>query len=622
MTRRSLFVVALSSCMVLAAAGIPWTVTTATIADRVARQVKALTGLDLKVDGRATFALLPLPRIKLENATFFDGAGAEAVVRASQLRGELRLLPLLAGQIEIADATLLEPIVTLRADGSEHAVVDALLGRLAREAEAERAADSRLHVGRLVIVNGTFRRLSEATAARETVTDINAVIGWSTAASPVDIAATFGWRGKTVEARIEAPSPARLLAGKPAHLSLRLKSPLATLAVSGEISGGRDLQLAGYLSLASTSFDETERWLDLGLPLAPFIEAMSLEGPLTASARGLLMNSATVRLGDDRLEGALTGRIDEGRLSLSGTFAAERLDLGRYLAPLAPQRATDGGWNAEPFDVGTFTGADVDLRLSATSAQLGRMRLDNAAGGLIMKSGRLEFTLARAEAWRGTLKGRFSLAATPAGMESKLQGSFDHIDMLAALGDGFELKRLSGWGTGQFALDAAGPSFAELARTASGKASFAVKQGEIVGLNLGEAARRSERRPLSAPIDWHGGRTSFDALTASFGVAGGIAELAEASLVSSAFKATLGGRVFLADRSFDMRGHVSTVLGSGTVGAGLPFDVVGGWDDPSITPNVRSLIQRSGAAAPLLNIPPPGLPAALSLDLVPRRQPD
>ena len=33
---------------------------------------------------------------------------------------------------------------------------------------------------------------------------------------------------------------------------------------------------------------------------------------------------------------------------------------------------------------------------------------------------------------------------------------------------------------------------------------------------------------------------------------------------------------------------------------GLPFEVLGGWDDPSISPDVQALIQRSGAAAPLL----------------------
>jgi AsmA protein len=95
--------------------------------------------------------------------------------------------------------------------------------------------------------------------------------------------------------------------------------------------------------------------------------------------------------------------------------------------------------------------------------------------------------------------------------------------------------------------------------------------------------------------------------------------LSEAALASPALRATLGGRVLLAERSFDMQGSIAGLLADGGMGSGLPFDLVGSWDDASIGPNVHALIQRSGAAAPLLNLPPPAPPAALSLDTALRR---
>jgi AsmA protein len=139
-----------------------------------------------------------------------------------------------------------------------------------------------------------------------------------------------------------------------------------------------------------------------------------------------------------------------------------------------------------------------------------------------------------------------------------------------------------------------------------------VKDGELIGISLDDALRRVEKRPLLASLNWKGGRTPFDQAQAQIVVKNGIGEVAESRLKAPALQTSLQGRVSLVDRTLNLRADVS----SGTSTApdptpALVFDVSGGWDSIVLAPDARSLIERSGAAKPLLGpgrLPPGGNP--------------
>jgi AsmA protein len=69
----------------------------------------------------------------------------------------------------------------------------------------------------------------------------------------------------------------------------------------------------------------------------------------------------------------------------------------------------------------------------------------------------------------------------------------------------------------------------------------------------------------------------------------------------------LAGSASIPDRDLDLRGTaslISTVTSGGnptTAGFELPFMVQGAWDDPLTLLDAHSLIERSGAAQPLLD---------------------
>lgn len=600
MSRRTIFLLALASLVACMAAVVPWRVATEPMAAQIAHQFRKTAGLHFAVEGRATFALLPVPRVKFEDIALRSPDG-DVRIEAQQLRGELRLLPLLAGRLELTDVVFIEPQIHAAAS-DDRPPLSLIADRLLQEIARTRTSGHGLHLSRMVIRDGTVTVQGGASAPALRADRVNLVINWPDTEREFAVAGSVDWRGQTVGITMSDLVPAVVTAGGTSPLTLTLKAPLATLDAQGEVTGSGAQQFSGRLRFASRSVREMTRWLDMPAPLAPLIEAFAIEGPATLSKRGLSLPSATVTLEGDRLEGAVTARLDGERLSVAGTLAADELALERLLSPLAPARSSEGGWSREPFDPTALTAADLDIRLSATSAHLGRSKLENVAAGILLKGGRLELALGRADAYKGTVKGRLSLVPTATGVEARLQGGFDRVDMQSLLGEAGNMRRLAGSGQGQLTVDAHGSSMADLARSVSGRMSFSVRQGEIIGLNLTEVARRSERRPLSTSLEWQGGRTAFDVFGGSFQVAGGVAEIADGVLTSPGLRGTIAGRIGIVERQLALKGTVAGPSTTASAG-GFPFEISGNWDDPLVAPDVQALIQRSGAAAPLLYAP-------------------
>src|SRR3954454_25158134 len=112
MSRRTYFVIVLIVLAALATTVAPWTLSSGGFAASVADQLHDGYGIDLQVRGRSTFALLPVPRMKFEDVTLSSSDGA---IRAEggTLRGELRVVSLLRGRIELSEVSLADSRITL-----------------------------------------------------------------------------------------------------------------------------------------------------------------------------------------------------------------------------------------------------------------------------------------------------------------------------------------------------------------------------------------------------------------------------------------------------------------------------------------------------------------------------
>jgi len=537
-----------------------------------------------------------VPRLKFEDVTLTAADGTQ-VVRGGWLRGELRILPIIAGRLELSQLVLSDGRIDVEADAAGKTPWDAAVASLRSRIQA---GESQGHVKTLAISGAYLVFRDRKTGSEEILHDIQLVAYWPNAESTLDVTGSARWRGETVQFNLAGLRPSALVAGRSSRLVAQLNAPLARVSLSGDANLAGAPQMIGRATFETRSLRDFSRWSGVDLPLGNFIQAFSLDGDFSTDRRTASWPAVRLNLGADRLDGAITVRLEGERPTITGTLAADRLDLTTFFAPLGQARSASGLWSSDAIELGQ-PGGDLDLRLSATTVRIGAARMDDLAANLLVKPGRIEWSVGRASLNRGIIKGRTILASAGEGLELKAQGSYERLDLASLLGDLGVTRWVGGSAQGQFNLDGIGDTAADIVRRLHGRANITIRQGELIGVGLNDTLRRIERRPLSAPLDWRGGRTPFDQIYLNIALTDGTAEITDGSISATNLRGTVHGRASLVDRLLAVKLNVEGAPGSAPQPApSIAFDVNGPWDDVTITPDARALIQRSGAAQQLL----------------------
>ena len=593
MSRRVILLAVLLCLALLATAVAPWTVS-GTIAGAVAQQLRDAYGLELKVAGRSTAALLPVPRLKFTDVTI-TGRDGSPVAQAAQLTGEIRIAPLFAGRIELAEAALHDATIDLHLDGAGSTV------RHLRERANGRGSTS-APIRRLIVTSGRVSVHDRGEREPTTVESVNLVASWPKPDGAIDVAGSISWQGEPIDFSVSELRPGALASGAATRFSVRLKSPSMSLTASGETLG-LDGRSSGRLALTGRSVRDLATLTRLVPPPVRAGAALSFDGDFTADARLVLFPSARIGLGADRLEGAVSLRLEGDRPAIAATLASDQLDLSDALGQFNHILGPEGTWSGEAFAGGDPGGMDLDIRLSATAARLGPVRLDDFAGALLLRPGRFEASIGRAGLHRGTGKGRLTVTTLRNRADVRLQASIEGVEAAGLLSDLGQTRWLSGAANAQVSLEGVGETASDLIRHAQGRASISVKQGELIGVGLPDLLRRVERRPLATSAEWRGGRTPFEHAAVALNIANGVGDVVEGFLSAPSVRGTLQGRVSVVDRTIAARAGVDALgptAAAPSAGPAIVFDIAGPLPQISVVPDIRALINRSDAAQPLL----------------------
>jgi AsmA protein len=589
MRRRAAFVVPLG-VLALFAAVAPWTLSSDRLRSAVSAQLKDAYGLELSVRGRSVIAFLPVPRVKFEDITLAASDG-RPVARGGLLRAELRVLPLLLARFEFAEVLLKDTAIAVDIDEAGRTAWDAAVSK-ARERFAGRGAHA--HVGRMVLT-GTDLNIRDRRTGFETVLrGINLAGNWPTPESPLNVAGSLTWRGEPIELAASF-LPGALAASRPGRANVQLNAPLARLVVNSDAGWSDGPRQIGRTSFETRSLRDFSRWSGLDLPLAPLIQAFALDGEVTVEGPTVSWPSARLSLGGDRLEGALSLRLEGDRRAIAGTLAADRLDLTGFAAPFLQMRSSFGGASADGIDMQRQSGTDLDLRISASAARLGAVRMEDLAANVSIKSGRYEASVARVSINKGTVKGRASLASAGDGIEIRGQSSFEGLDLASLLTDVGLSRWITGLAQGQFTFEGSGDNRAEIARRLQGRANLTVRQGELVGLGLNDFLRRKDGMPPLTLVG-RGSRTPFDEAHLTLTMTDGTFEIGDGGLIAAGLRAGLTGYVSVPDHMVSVR---ATVEGS-RLSSAIGIDITGPWENIAIAPRVERShgdVESTGSAA-------------------------
>jgi AsmA protein len=541
-------------------------------------------------------ALLPSPHVRLK-AINFKNMNAGIQLSAPRATASIRLLGLLAGRIELDEIAIISPSILISPGLHVEAASRAQLGQIIGALISSFSDGPTLGVQ---ITDGTvYLRNADTNSAPAALFElVNAKVQPRHASDSIKLKATSRWLGNNLA--LAAIWPMRLpISGDKQRIDIALTSEIFNARFSGQRNADR--QATGELEFDTARFP---RFLEQvgGGSLGVIAERMRLKSraELSFSDRAvseIALTDVQASLDGQVFEGALSFRSGETRPLIAGTLAGKSLDAGRIITRFNLLPKLDETQPSSIFiDPTRISGAaDLDLRLSMESAQIGTMQLEQPALQIILNPARFDLNLLQAKGYKGILKARLTTMTGITASDLRLSVGLERIDLGWLNQDIFGSRRLTGTATGQLVIEGIGKTMRDMLSTASGRANISIRQGDMNGFDLADILRRTERQPLSLMKDWRTGRSSFDAAQFSSTIGHGIMDLTEGSITAPAYRMTLNGKIGLRDQDMDLTGLLA---GTGQSAISLPFSITGPWGGPAIKSDIRSLIHRSGTIPP------------------------
>ena len=561
-------------------------------------EIHAVTGLRPVLRGPVEVSLFPSGSVSFDDVALGDGN--TPALTAERLVARLRFLPLLIGHVEIADVSLERPQIAIDLDPSGRSNWAGLITSLAKSQKP--GAPRPAAFSEMRINDGTVTLRDPQSGASKQLDGVNFSLAWPSISKTFGATGRFVWHGQPIDAGMTLADFSAALAGNRTGLKLRLAGKPGKLAFEGAISITPTLKIDGTLAADSQSLRDVLAWAGQKPLPGGGLGHFSIKAQTNVAGDSISLSGVNVDLDGNTAEGVLTYVVD-GRSSLQGTLAADKLDLTPYVSTARLLTANEHAWSDTRIALDGLSDSDFDLRISAGKVIVSNAAFGRTAVGVTLRNGRLVVNVGEAQAYGGVIKGSMLLAEAKGGVDVKSQLNFDDVDLEACLDQLFGLRRLEGKGDIVLSLEGKGDSVLGVTRTLNGTASLKGQNGALAGLNVEQLLRRLERRPLSGGGEFRTGRTPFDKIAIDLKIVKGVAGVQTMTIAGTSVNLALAGSASIPQRELDLKGTAALVAVSrpGASPFSLPFIVQGSWDDPVMLPDPEALLRRSNAAAPLLD---------------------
>ncbi len=283
-------------------------------------QINKATGFEVDMKGDLQLAILPSPRVLIEDMSIRapEGSSAENLVSLKRLSVNLALMPLLGGEIVVDSVKMIEPQIDLEIlkSGKPNWISPKIEEGLAEKKEApdtENPAENKLaqaiSLQKVHIEGGRFSYIDQAKKGNKTeIGDIDATLQAETLEGPYKLEGSFAYGGNNIE-----------LTGSAGRYSADTKSIVPMLKVvimpldvvvkySGVLSLDGKVELQGETGFSLTSVEKTfsafgaKNLKDFDVPLEG-------KGLLTASEAGIDYKDLTLDLAGNKYAGSLSAKL-------------------------------------------------------------------------------------------------------------------------------------------------------------------------------------------------------------------------------------------------------------------------------------------------------------------------
>jgi AsmA protein len=599
MKRLAMPIAALLGVAMIGLLGTSWFLNRDALRQAVEAQIRAVTGLDLVINGAIDVSVFPGSYVSFHDVGLKGGGTADPALRVDVLTANLRLLPLLLRRFEIADVMMLRPLIRVVRDGNGESNWTPFVETIARTMTP--GAENQVSFSEIRIQDGVLNYEDATNHVSEVLGDIDLSLAWPSISRSFAATGQFDWRSERVDGSVSAADFVAMLSGDRSGLKARLASAPLKLAFDGTVANRTSMMMEGTVTIDSLSLRNALRWMGQSVPGGGGFGRFALKARANVVGASVALTNVNVELDGNVAEGVMTV-ANNGRQTLQATLAAGALDFTPYISTFRMLASGARDWNRQLFDLNALSTTDLDMRLSAAKVTVGATRLGRTAFGANLRGGALALSVGEAQVYGGIAKGSFGIARSDAIADVKAQLQFTDVDLQACASELFGINKLSGRGNLNVSLVASGASPFGLASSIDGTATLTGHDGAIAGFNVEQLLKRLERRPLSGGGNFRSGSTPYDNLTVSVKFNDGVAIAEDVRLESATTRLTLTGTASVPTREYDLKGVASlTSAPSAPPGFDLPFVVQGPWDDPLVFPDPESLIRRSPGAAQLLD---------------------
>ena len=204
-------------------------------------------------------SLFPTARVSFSDVTLGDDA--TPALTADGLVATLRLLPLLVGQIEIADVALTRPHLTINLDADGRSNWSSVVATLARTLKpGAKQSEHVMSFSEIRMTDGTVAINDAAHGVAEFLSGVEVSLAWPSIARSFGATGRFAWRGEKFDISASAGDLFSVLTGDRSGLKVRLAGAPFKVAFDGHMSNRPTLKLEGTVAADGPSLREALRW--------------------------------------------------------------------------------------------------------------------------------------------------------------------------------------------------------------------------------------------------------------------------------------------------------------------------------------------------------------------------
>src|SRR3954447_9086296 len=269
----------------------------------VEAQIRAVTGLELVVNGSIDVSVFPASYVSFHDVGLKGGGTTDPALQVDVLTANLRLLPLLLRRFEIADVMMLRPHIHVNRQAGGETNWTPFVDTIARGMKP--GAENQVSFSEIRIQDGELNYEDASNRISEKLADIDLSLAWPSISRSFAATGQFDWRGERVDGSISASDFVAMLSGDRSGLKARLVSAPLKLAFDGTLANRTSLMMEGTATIDSPSLRNALRWMGQATPGGGF-GLFALKARANVVGASVALTNVNVELDGNVAEGVMT----------------------------------------------------------------------------------------------------------------------------------------------------------------------------------------------------------------------------------------------------------------------------------------------------------------------------